>query len=340
MTPALRRLAVCAALKRLSLSSRPIVLGPWRSEVGFEALYWLPFLRWAQAYAGLDPARFVVLTRGGAGALYGAPAVDLYTLRSVQTVRQENLYDYQRTKKQKQEAITPWDRQAAQEAVNLLHGRGTKAHLLHPSWMYWALEPFWEEQRGLRYLTSMCDFTPIPKPALPGGLQLPESFVAMKWYARHTFPASPETQAFMAAIAGYVSAQTHIVVLSGGVNSDEHADIPIKGPHIHQLPAVPADQNLALQAAVLSRATAFVGVYGGMAQLALRLGIPSVSFYQKWGGTAHAHLALSAWLSKQTKVPFLTGSLTDTHLWQQVVTRPEKVSQIAEPAQALAEVGV
>ena len=321
MSPVLRRLAVQSYIRRLGLSSRPIVIGPWRSELGFEALYWLPFLRWAQAYGNVNPARFVTLTRGGAGTFYGAPGVDLYQLRSVSAVRQENLYDAQATKVQKQMRVTRWDRAVASEAADYLHGRGTQYHLLHPSWMYWALEPFWEEHAGMRYLLSLCDFTPIPKMPLPAGVPLPDKFVAMKFYARHTFPVGPDTQSFIMETAKTIAAQTHIVLLSSGVQADEHQDVRIEGPNIVNLPAVAAEQNVALQAAVLSKASAFVGVYGGTAQLALRMGIPSVSFYKHFNGTAHAHLTLSEWLGKQTKTPFLSGSLQDAHLWSQVVGR-------------------
>ena len=33
-------------LWRAARGSAPIVVGPWLSEVGYEVLYWIPFLRW------------------------------------------------------------------------------------------------------------------------------------------------------------------------------------------------------------------------------------------------------------------------------------------------------
>ena len=110
LSPEWRRRLTLAYLARLARSKRPILLGPWRSEVGFEVLYWLPFLRWwARRYA-IDPGRLVTVTRGGAAILYGTAAIDLYRLRSVDTVRLENAYDWQSTKLQKQTYITAWDR--------------------------------------------------------------------------------------------------------------------------------------------------------------------------------------------------------------------------------------
>jgi hypothetical protein len=54
-----------------------------------------------------------------------------------------------------------------------------------------------------------------------------------------------------------------------------------------------------------------------------------VSFYTEWGGTAHAHLSLSSYLSKMTKTPFLCGSMADAELWRQVVSLPVKVASAA-----------
>jgi hypothetical protein len=81
---------------------------------------------------------------------------------------------------------------------------------------------------------------------------------------------------------------------------------------------------LALQAAVLGKATAFIGTYGGVSQLALRMGVPSVSFWTEFGGTAIAHLNLSHWLSQRTGVPYLVGSIADSILWKQVLEMPVK----------------
>lgn len=320
MTPELRRAIVRLNLKRLARSSKPILLGPWRSEVGFEALYLLAFLRWAATYAHLKPERFVTVTRGGAGILYGTAGVDLYQLRSVEEVRLENQYDWQGSKLQKQMRCTPWDRDVLKSAATKALGRREKYHVLHPAWMYWALEPFWTEQRGMQYLSSMTDYTPIGK-VKGGDLELPQHFVAMKWYSRATFQGHTEpVRQAVAQITGIVAAQTPVVLLTGHPDVDDHVDLDVQHPNLIRLPAVSAEQNLAQQITALSRADAFIGTYGGMAQLALRLGVPSCSLYAEWGGTADAHLSLSGLISRRTKVPFLTGNFEDISMWKQVTS--------------------
>jgi len=311
------RWSALLARERLTRSRTPILIGPWRSEVGFEVLYWLPFLRWL--LKDIDGDRLFVVTRGGALSLYGGlPGLDLYALRSVESVRQENLYDAQTTGLQKQLSVTAWDRDVLKEAARQLLGRGQDYHVLHPSLMYRTLAPFWSEQRGMQYLASMTDYAPIPKPAIPPSLELPAQFVAMKWYTRPTFPPSDAVQAFVKDVTARLASQVPIVLLSSGHQGDDHGEMLVEGPNIAHLPRVPAHENLALQAAVLSRASGFIGTYGGVAQMALRLGVASASFYTEFGNTAYAHLALSQWLGMRTTTPFVAGSLADVGLWQQV----------------------
>lgn len=322
MHPTLRRAWTDLQLRRMASSTKPIMLGPWRSEVGFESLYWLPFIRYAARAHGIPADRFVTVTRGGARTLYGTRGIDLYQLRSVDAVRLENQYDWEQTGLQKQMRLTDWDRTVLREAAAQVLGRTERYLTLHPSLMYWALEPFWEEQAGTQHLAALTDYQLIPKPKRVE-VELPAHYVAVKFYDRATFPGrDPAVQHWVRDLVSVLGAQTPIVLLSGTPGVDDHADIHVEHPSIVSLPAVDPTENLAQQIAVIAHAEAFVGTYGGLAQLALRMGIPSASFYSQWGGTAHAHLALSSWLSKRTKTPFLAGSLDDGAAWRRLLSLP------------------
>lgn len=315
--------ALDALVDTLKADTKPILLGPWRSEVGFEVLYWLPFLRRLASRVPDFDKRAVVVTRGGLAPFYApvaAQGYDLYALRSVTELRRENLHDQLHTKAQKQMQPTAWDEDVLDDVrAEMGFAFGAPYHTVHPAWMYWTCEPFWNEDAGLKHLTNLCDFAPLKKPTVGEGL--PPRYVAVKFYGRATFPyPDPQVAEFVQRTVTTISQQTEVVLLTSSSEHDDHADIICAGPRIHALP-VPEDptQNLLLQASVLAHATAFIGTYGGVAQFALRMGVPSVSFYQHFNGTAHAHLALSSWLSTVTNTPFLAGSIDDAHLWRQVV---------------------
>src|SRR5262249_51828290 len=59
------------ALTRIAKSDKPIIVGPWTSEVGYELLYWIPMVRWAREAYGLDSERFIIVSRGAVRAWYG-----------------------------------------------------------------------------------------------------------------------------------------------------------------------------------------------------------------------------------------------------------------------------
>ena len=62
--------ATLAAIAAVARSGRPIVVGPWLAEVGYEVLYWLPFLRWFQDAHQVPRDRVIALSRGGLEAAY------------------------------------------------------------------------------------------------------------------------------------------------------------------------------------------------------------------------------------------------------------------------------
>jgi hypothetical protein len=322
-----RLTAIRQFAETLAKDTAPILCGPFRSELGFEASYWQPMLAWfAASVKGFDQ-RAVIVTRGGLAPLYASVAsrgVDLYALRTVTEVRRENLYDQKKIGLQKQMQVTAWDTRVLEDAARALQ-LGPVYHTLHPALMYWGLEPYWNESQGMRYLQKLTNYAPIAKPAkFPGSDQLPAEYVAVKFYGRATLPyPDVEVEAFVARTVATVAAQIPVVLLNSSSAYDDHSDLPIHGPNIVTLGTDgPADQNLLLQASVLAHAKAFVGTYGGMAQLALRLGVPSVSVWKDFGGTAHAHLSLQSWISKATKVPFAAGSIFETGLWQGIVAVP------------------
>ena len=54
--------AVERELERIVSGSGHILVGPWISEVGYEVLYWVPFLRWLKAAYRIPGDRIVVMS--------------------------------------------------------------------------------------------------------------------------------------------------------------------------------------------------------------------------------------------------------------------------------------
>ena len=77
----------------LARGRHPIIAGPWLSEVGFEVLYWIPFLRWFEDRYRVDRERVIAVSRGGASSWYADVAgayVDIFDHLDPETFAQRN----------------------------------------------------------------------------------------------------------------------------------------------------------------------------------------------------------------------------------------------------------
>ena len=306
-------------LRRLARGADQILVGPWRSELGFETLYFLPWLSyWRKTYQ-IPKDRLVVVSRGGAGVWYDAgQVVELYDHAPVETIRKMLLRDAADRQSVKQQVVTAWETKllaTIAEAVGIQRYR-----VLHPSLMYRQLAPWWDGLAPGVGLLKQLMFTSLPVPALPLNLPLPERYVAVRFYARHTWPMTEEWRGWVTSYVAALAKQIPVVLLESGLHADEHVDFPLAGDNTLSLKDfVTPQNNLGLHSAVIAKAQAFVGTYGGTMQLAVRLRKPAIGFYEKFEGTMYAHKALTEWLAVQQGVPCFIGRPGDARFVKDVV---------------------
>lgn len=298
--------------RHLAASRLPILCGPWRSEVGFELLYWIPFLHNLRERYGISRDRLIAVGRGGSAAWYDtAGSADLYERMSVEEARTLSVQASQTTGSMKQNQTPAWERQVCALTAN---GLGIKDyHILSPSWMYSLCAPFWEGRQPLAWLDRyLLQAVKMPAPALDPEIaaKLPPKYVAMRWYARPTWPLREDLRLWTRKAVAAVASHTPVVLIESA-HVDDHADIALGSiPNVLRLSELAVStptNNLAIQSSVIARASAYVGTYGGMAQGAMRWGVPTVAFYESFGQTAPAHLHLTQSLSLRTGVPFIAG---------------------------------
>lgn len=265
------------ALDAIAKGRGPIVAGPWTGEVGFELLYWVPFLEWFRTRWRVAPERFVIVSRGGVESWYGMPGAryaDIFSHMPPAAFRARTDPDAH-----KQREVSDLDREIV-AAVSAAHGMEGAAHL-HPKLMYRAFAPFWKDEAGFGLIercTSHRAMTPVDDPVAAG---LPSEFVAARFYFSDCFRDNPQNRAVARSVIDAVSARLPVVLLNPGVRVDDHADYaPSANGRVIDISAgLSPERNLAVQSAVISRACAFVGTYGGYSYLAPFYGVPAVGFY-------------------------------------------------------------
>ncbi len=250
-------------------------------------------------------------------------------MRSTQDLRVEAKIRQRETGLLKQTKVRQFERDIYADTAKTLGL--TKYQTLHPMWMYETLAPFWEGHRGLAWVQSRLRFTEMAAPPLPDGLELPKEFVAVRFYFRATFPAQQLTIDFAKACIAKIAKSWPVILLNPDVIADDHADLELKNlpanvQLLRNMTSITPENNLAVQSAVIARSLGFVGTYGGLAQLALRLKKPSVSFYTEWQGTCLAHRHLSEALALQMGIPFQVFRIHDLPLHQLLL--PTMVTQV------------
>jgi hypothetical protein len=277
----------------LAATMEPLIAGPWQSEVGYEVLYWVPFLRWATRQAGIAPERVTAVSRGGTGVWYKGIAgryIDILEGLDPAEFRLLTEERWARAKGQKQNEFGDWDATALDGLGERISWR--RSQLLHPSLMFRLFQRYWRGKAPLRHILDHVVYERLEEPSLDVlKIDLPERYVAAKFYFRPSFPDTPINRELARRIVAAIADVSEVVLLNTGLEIDDHAELEIKGGSVIQgLEGVPAERNLEAQSAVIAHARAFVGTYGGLSYLAPFYGVPSLALYSDAEHFLFSHL--------------------------------------------------
>ncbi len=279
-------------IERLVSRDRLLVAGPWFSEVGFEALYWVPFLHWLKTAFHVDPSRVVAVSRGGVESWYQGVAgryVEIWDdMDPVEFARRNAARGVA-----KQYEPSDLDADILRAVARRI---GTSDFdVVHPGLMYRLFTLYWSGQRAMGFVDSHLRFTTMTAPQIIDPALLPREYVAVKFYAARSLPDTPEIRDRLRATVAQLAEHTTVVLLDTGlVLEDDHADYSFapEGRVVSARSLMTPRNNLGVQTQIVAGAKAFVGTCGSIAWLAPRLGVDTSAHFvdPKW---LHAHLAVA-----------------------------------------------
>jgi hypothetical protein len=276
-----RDVAVRRTLRRAAAGTDPIIVGPWLSEVGYEALYWVPFLRWFTRQYDVDPERMIALSRGGVSAWYGGIAsryVEQFELFTPAEFAQRN--EARRGESdQKQLGLSAFDEEILARARASL-GIGA-ANVCHPSAMFQLMRQFWLGNDSLQSVLDYTEYDAVTQGAPVALPKLPDRFVAIKFYTGRALMDTPGHREQLRRLVDRIGRRVPIVALNTNLSLDEHADYVFRDiAGVMTLDGwLTPQNNLAVQTEVIRRATRFVGTCGSLAWLAPMLGTDTLAIY-------------------------------------------------------------
>ncbi len=285
-------------LTRMARSGKPIIVGPWLSETGFELLYWIPFLNWAKQYGNFRDDRLIAISRGGCASWYRHmtsayhDVFDFYTPEEFRNRNEQRIVEQGGL--QKHVGVADFD----QEIIGHVQKQvGTRdVEILHPSLMYKLFRIFWRLQASVGLVQGFTvhrniecsDFDDLE-------LALPSQYIAVKFYTNNSFPDTLSNRAFITSYLNQLTLHHDVVLLSTGLNLDDHSDFrPERQERLHTIEHLMNPRNnLDVQTRVIARSKAFVGTYGGFSYLAPLLGVNTVAFFSDGAGFRIDHLEIA-----------------------------------------------
>ena len=280
-------------IERVVSSTGPIVIGPWLSEVGYEVLYWVPFVRWVKAAFRIDPERLWVVSRGGVGSWYADITpnyVEIFDEISPREFSARNIDRSEGEGTNKQFVMSELDRMLIGRIEARVGANGIR--VLHPSLMYRLFKQFWSGHRPLDFLDSHTRHVRIAPPTYDlAALALPKEYVAVKFYAARSLPDTPANRTMLRTLVESIAERWPVVLLDTGLNLDDHADYTFQSGSriVSAKPHLDARHNLGIQTQIIAGACAFVGTCGSLAWLAPMLGVNTTAVFTD-ARFLHSHL--------------------------------------------------
>ncbi|MEW6535511.1 MAG: hypothetical protein AB1454_07800 [Candidatus Auribacterota bacterium] len=314
-------------LKSIAHSGKPIIVGPWLSEVGFEVLYWIPFLRWVADTFGIDTNRLYVVSRGGCNQWYAGICgtyTDIFEFFSESEFKEKNEQRISDTGGQKHLFVSKFDKEII-ACVTEKHSL-SEYELLHPLYMYELFRFFWRRRLPISFIEKHVSFQRFKIQSAQDILsRLPEKYIAVKFYFSACFPDTPDNRTAIKHLLRHLSRNCDVVMLSTTFSIDDHDDFHSDGANHRIISAadmMSLRDNLDVQTQIIANAQAFFGTYGGFSYVAPLCGVPSFAFYSRLDLFVHGHLDVAYRMSRFLKCGHF-DKINKTGTYNQPPDKPE-----------------
>ncbi len=283
------RLVDPASITARADDPRPVVVGPWLLEIGFELLYWIPYLRAELARRGVPKQRVIAVSRGGAEGWYSDIAGRYLDILDVMTAAEFHDWTAGKAGGAGEEILLGNRKTFKAETLEtellkrVLGSAGIDDYqVIMPSAMYGLMRNVWRGRFGGRGLDALLTHALLPVPE-PVALPFKGPYSAVKFYNSRTFPSNAELDQFARGVVHDLAQQRHVVLLSNPARLDDHDTLSLcagRGAfEIFDASVLYTPRNnLAVQTAIVAGVESLHGTYGGFSYLGPLLGVDTVAY--------------------------------------------------------------
>jgi hypothetical protein len=269
-------------LRRALVDGTPIIVGPWTDEVGYELLYWIPFVRWVVDTWQIPREQLLVISRGGPSSWYGDLAyryADVFSLVTLDEWKGPAVQPQALSWAEQKRLNNLGKEQFHREVLRRIQRAYDLPHFvqLSPDVMFELFQPYWKLREPIAYLKAYTCYAsitpPPPRPELPF-----HDYVAVRFYASAVFP--DENRTFAQEVIERIGRDQRVVLLNQPHSVDDHVDIGTGTVYAFG-ETMPLATNLEIQTSVIGHARAFISTFGGLSYLAAFVRVPSVAVHSE-----------------------------------------------------------
>ena len=266
---------------------RPVVVGPWLMEIGFELLYWIPYLRAQLENLGIRKERVIAVSRGGAEPWYADIAGRYLDLLDVMTPQE--FHDWTSGQEEGGDLLEgnrkPFNAGPFETTLleRVLKPQGIDDYqVIMPSAMYGLFRNIWRRRLGSHRFEGHLKPSCLARPA-PVELPFSGPYLVVKFYNSSTFPKTPQYDALARRVVQNLARQGNVVILSNAAQLDDHDTLVVELSE-GQFKIVDASgfytprNNLAIQTALVAHAKELHCTYGGFSYLGPLLGVDTIAY--------------------------------------------------------------
>jgi hypothetical protein len=283
--------------KLLGDKSKKIVFGPWISEIGYETLYWVPFIRWMVQFYSLPTEKVVIISRGNTFEWYKdlcGEYYDIFDHYTLEEFKREQSTRLEQTSLQKHYEQTNFEREIVSKVMS--GDRGDHCSVVYPGVMYRLFKPFWTGRLPADFVLHHTQFTIEKNHGRIPDFLPKHDYICAKFYASECFPFSEKTMNKLLSFIEALLLKHRIVFLKTNLDIDDHSEpfyqkiLDLKSPNAFFIDEhLDYKNNLKVQDTIVANSKFFIGTYGGFSYLAPLYGISAHTFYSEEGVVLQKH---------------------------------------------------
>jgi ADP-heptose:LPS heptosyltransferase len=200
--------------------------------------------------------------------------------------------------------------------------------MLHPGLMYRLFAPFWAHDAPVEHILSHT----VPKRMVPPAAALtglPERFVAVRFPFNSTFPDTAANRAYLDALLASLTQSHEVVWLGSAIDDTGEREYTPQRDYVHDIRhLLTPEHELALHAAIIARADAYVGTYDGTSYVAAGFGVRSVAFYAVRDSFPHYRSVAEHMFGGRENLSLMVLNIADAALLRRVLATEPRAAML------------